>query len=262
MTSMDDRGTRLAGAVTLITGAGSGIGRATAMLFARQGAQVACVDIVHESAQQTVAMIGEEAGRAISIQADVRSAADAQRMVQTTVKELGRLDVLMNNAGTAVRSRLHELDEDGWHLDLQTNLTGVYQCCKAAIPVFLEQGKGNIVNVASTLGILAFPGFPAFAAAKAGVIMLTRQLALEYGPNIRVNCVCPGATDTPTIRAVINAAADPAQAEIEVASINRVMQRLARPIEIANGALFLASEESSFMTGQSLIIDGGQTIDA
>jgi NAD(P)-dependent dehydrogenase (short-subunit alcohol dehydrogenase family) len=257
-----ERALRLAGKVAIITGAGSGIGRATAVLFAAEGARVMCVDIVGDSAHETVRMLGVAPDQAIGIQADVRSAADARRMVATTVDQLGRLDVLINNAGTAVRGRLHEFDDDAWELDVGTNLTGVYRCCKAAIPVFLEQGSGTIINVASTLGMLAFPGFPAFSAAKAGVIMLTRQLALEYGPTIRVNCICPGATDTPTIRRVIDAAPDPARAEVEVASINRVMQRLADPREIAYGAVYLASDESSFVTGHSLVIDGGQTIDA
>lgn len=253
---------RLEGKVALITGAGSGIGKASALLFAAEGARVACVDVVAEAAQQTADQIRAEGGEAIAIQADVCQFADAQRMVETTVRTFGRLDILFNNAGTGILGRVHELEESQWDQVLNTNLKSVYLCSKAAIPYFLEQGSGNIINTASTFSLLAFPNYASYCASKGGVLLLTKQMALDYGPAIRVNCICPGATDTPRIRRLINAAPDPAARERELASLNRVMQRLADPKEIAYAALFLASDESSFVTGHALVVDGGQTIDA
>jgi NAD(P)-dependent dehydrogenase (short-subunit alcohol dehydrogenase family) len=253
---------RLAGKVAIITGAAVGIGEASALLFADEGAAVVCVDIDQLGAEDTAAAIRAAGGKAIAITADVRRASDTAQMVNAAIDEFGHLDVLFNNAGTAVHGQLHEFDEAQWDLDMDTNLKGVYLGCKAALPVFLKQGAGNIISTASTLGLLAFPGFPAFSAAKAGVINLTKTLALEYGPAIRVNCVCPGATDTPVIRRAIQRWDDPVEGERVVASINRVMRRLATPREIANAALFLASDESSFVTGHTLVVDGGQTIDA
>ena len=253
---------RLEGKIALITGAGAGIGQASALLFAAEGARVGCVDLIAEAAEQTVVMIREQGGEAMSIQADVRLAADAQRMVDSTVDRYGRLDILFNNAGTGIPGRVHEIDESQWDLVLDTNLKSVYQCSKAAIPQFLKQNSGNIVNTASTFSLLAFPNYASYCASKAGVWMLTKQMALDYGPAIRVNCICPGATETPRIRRFINQSPDPSARERELADINRVMKRLADPKEIAYAALFLASDESSFVTGHALVVDGGQTIDA
>ncbi len=246
----------------LITGAGSGIGKASALLFASEGALVACADVISEAAEETAATIRSDGGKAISVQGDVRSADDAQRMVSSTVSAFHKLDVLFNNAGTGIRGSVHELNEEQWDTVIGINLKGVFQCSKAAIPVFLEQESGNIINTASTFGILASPRYPAYCASKGGVIMLTKQMALDYGPQIRVNCICPGATDTPRLRRNMSLRPDPSLHEQELLKLNRAAGRLARPEEIANAALFLASDESSFVTGSTLVVDGGQTIDA
>jgi 3-oxoacyl-[acyl-carrier protein] reductase len=253
---------RLHGKVALITGAGSGIGRASAVLFAAEGASVVCVDLIGEAAVATASTIEAEGSKALALQADVRQAADAERMVAAAVEQFGKLDILFNNAGTGIRGRVHELEESEWDLVLDTNLKSVYQCSRAAIPQFLRQGSGTIVNMASSLGMLATPDYAAYCASKGGVLMLTRQMALDYGPTIRVNCLCPGATETPRIRRYIDASPDPAARERELAALNRVLKRLAQPEEIAQAALFLASDESSFVVGHGLVIDGGQTIDA
>jgi 3-oxoacyl-[acyl-carrier protein] reductase len=253
---------RLSGKVALITGAGSGIGQASAVLFASEGARIACVDLLAGAAEETVATIRANGGEAIAIEADVRLAADAQRMTDITFEHFGRLDILFNNAGTGVPGKVHELDESQWDLVMDTNVKSMFQCSKAVIPRLLQQGNGNIINTASTFSLLAFPDYAAYCASKGAVLTLTRQMALDYGPAIRVNCICPGATDTPRIRRMINASPDPAARERELAGINRVMKRLADPKEIAYAALFLASDESSFVTGHALVVDGGQTIDA
>ncbi len=253
---------RLENKIALITGAGSGIGRAAALLFASEGARVGCVDLVPEFAEETAKMIKAEGGEAVGIHADVRSSADTQGMIRAVVSEFGDLDILFNNAGTGIRGSVHELEEEQWDTVIGINLTGIFQSSKAAIPHFLSRGKGNIVNTASTFSLLATTRYPAYCASKGGVLMLTKQMALDYGPSIRVNCICPGATDTPRLRRHINEAQDPAGYEQELASLNAVMGRLADPKEIAYAALFLASEESSFVTGHALVVDGGQTIDA
>lgn len=253
---------RLQGKVALITGAGSGIGKASALLFAAEGARVACADLFAEAAEQTAAEIRAAGGEALAIQVDVRRAEDAERMVRTTIEGFGTLDVLFNNAGTGVRGKVHELSESDWDLVLDTNLKSVFLCSRAALPYFLQRGGGVIVNTASTFGLLANPDYAAYCASKAGVILLTRSMALDYGPAIRVNCICPGATDTPRLRRGFAAAPDPAERERRTAELNRVMRRLADPLEIAYAALFLASDEASFVTGEALVVDGGQTIDA
>jgi NAD(P)-dependent dehydrogenase (short-subunit alcohol dehydrogenase family) len=253
---------RLAGKTAIITGAGSGIGEASALLFAQEGARVLCADVIAEAGERTADAICRAGGQAHACQADVRSFADAQRMVQTAIERFGGFDILFNNAGTGIRKPVHELTEDEWDLVLDTNLKSVFLCSKAALPHLMSRGSGNIINTASTFALLASPHYPAYCASKGAVLMLTKQMALDYGPAIRVNCICPGATDTPRIRRNIEEAADPAARAQGLNELNRVMGRLAEPREIANAALFLASDESSFVTGSALVVDGGQTIDA
>jgi NAD(P)-dependent dehydrogenase (short-subunit alcohol dehydrogenase family) len=192
----------------------------------------------------------------------VRSLADNQRMVAAALERFGHLDILFNNAGTGVRKPVHETSEEEWDLVLDTNLKSVFLGSKAALPHFMQRGSGNIINTASTFGLLASPRYPGYCASKAGVILLTKQMALDYGPAIRVNCICPGATDTPRMRRNIASAPDPVAYERGLFALNRVMGRLATPKEIAQAALFLASDEASFVTGSALVVDGGQTIDA
>ena len=253
---------RLADKVAVITGAGNGIGGASALLFGEEGARVLCADLLADDGQRTAARIREAGGEAEACQADVRHAADAERMIARAVERFGRIDILFNVAGTGVRKPVHELEEAEWDLVMDTNLKSVFLCCKAALPHFMAQGSGNIINTSSTFALLASPRYPSYCASKAGVLLLTKQMALDYGPAIRVNCICPGATDTPRMQRNIANAPDPEAYRRGLNQLNRVMGRLAEAREIAYSALFLASDESSFVTGSGLVVDGGQTIDA
>jgi NAD(P)-dependent dehydrogenase (short-subunit alcohol dehydrogenase family) len=232
------------------------------MLFASEGARVLCVDLLGDAADKTAGAIREQGGQADACQADVRSAADTQRMVATVLERFGQFDILFNNAGTGIRKPVHELEESEWDLVLDTNLKSVFLGSKAALPHFMAQGSGNIINTASTFSLLASPRYPAYCASKGGVLMLTKQMALDYGPAIRVNCICPGATNTPRMQRNIANAPNPEEYIRGINNLNRVMGRLAEPREIAYSALFLASDEASFVTGHALVADGGQTIDA
>jgi NAD(P)-dependent dehydrogenase (short-subunit alcohol dehydrogenase family) len=247
---------RLAGKVALITGAGSGIGRATARLFAGEGAQVVAVDYQPDAGEQTVADIRERGGEATFIQADVSRAADAEAMVRDAVKQYGRLDIVHNNAGVFPREGpAHELAEDVWDRVIDTNLKGVWLGCKYAVPALIEAGGGSIVNTASMAGIRGRAYHVAYCASKGGVVMLTKSLAMELAPhNIRVNCICPGAVNTPLVRAPGVSEEDLDARVLE----DQPIPRYARPEEMAAAVLYLASDDASYVNGQSLMIDGGQ----
>ncbi|MDP6561254.1 MAG: SDR family oxidoreductase, partial [Candidatus Binatia bacterium] len=192
---------RLLGKVAVITGANSGIGRATARLFAREGAKVVCCDIQETLTPRVDKLIGGEGGQAVFLRSDVTLQADWDRTIATTLERFGRLDILYNNAGGGVRKKIHEFTDDEWNFVMNLNLNAIFCGVRAAIPHFLKQRSGNIVNTASTFGLLASEKYPAYCATKAAVINLTRQMALDYGPGgIRINCVCPGATETPRFR--------------------------------------------------------------
>jgi NAD(P)-dependent dehydrogenase (short-subunit alcohol dehydrogenase family) len=257
---MSDAGRRLAGKRALITAAGSGIGRASAVLFAEHGAAVAVADIDAAGAAETASMIAAAGGRAVAIEADASRWDSVQTMVERAVAELGGIDVLFNNVGIGKRGHVHELEESDWDRIMDVTLKSVFLCSKAVVPHFLAQQRGAIVNTASTYGILAAPSFSTYCTAKAGVIMLTKTMALDYGPHIRVNCICPGVTNTPVIQG--NIARGGAAERERLETLNRALQRIAEPVEIARTALFLASDEASFVTGAALVVDGGQTIDA
>ncbi len=258
---------RLQGRVAIVTGANSGIGRATARLFAREGAKVVCCDIQESINPRVDRLIEQDGGQAVFAHIDVTLQADCDRMVATALERYGDLDILFNNAGGAVRKKIHEFTDEEWDFVVNLNLNGLFRGVRAAIPHFLKKGRGNIVNTASTFGLLASEQYPAYCATKAAIVNLTRQMALDYGPSgIRVNCVCPGATETPRFRGY-----PPRQSlgpettdeqRARMANSNRALLRMARPEEIAYAVLFLASDESSFVTGHALVVDGGQTIDA
>jgi len=253
---------RLEGKVAIVTGAGNGIGRASAVLFAREGARVLCADLVEDDAERTAREIRQAGSDARSVHVDVSKSAGAATLVEGALEHFGRIDILFNVAGTGIFKPVHELEESEWDFVLDTNLKSVFLCCRAVLPHLIQQGSGNIINTASTLGLLAVPRYPAYCASKAAIIQLTRQMALDYGPGIRVNCICPGATDTPRMRRSFEAAPDPELRARQAAQVNTVMKRLATTEEIAYSALFLASDEASFVTGSALVVDGGQTIDA
>ncbi len=256
---------RLQGKVAIVTGANSGIGRATSRLFAREGAKVVCCDIQETVDPRVDRLIEQDGGQALFSRVDVTVQADCDRMVATALERFGGLDILFNNAGGGVRKRIHEFTDEEWNFVVDLNLNGIFRGVRAAIPHFLKNGRGNIVNTASTFGLLASERYPAYCATKAAIVNLTRQMALDYGPNgIRVNCVCPGSIETPRFRGYPPRPTPTFTEEqrARMGSSNRALLRMGQPEEIAYGVLFLASDESSFVTGHALVIDGGQTIDA
>jgi 3-oxoacyl-[acyl-carrier protein] reductase len=259
---------RLKGKVAIITGANSGIGRATARLFACEGAKVVCCDIQETISPRIDRLIQEkEAGEAVFANVDVTKQEDLDRMVKTAVDTFGKIDILYNNAGAGVRKKVHEHSDEEWNFVLNTNLNAMFRGARAVLPQFIKQQSGNIVTTASTFGLLASPEYPGYCATKAAIINLTREMALDYGPmGIRINCVCPGAIETPRFRGfpprpTLGEGMTDEQRRTMGAS-NRALLRMGRPEEIAYGVLFLVSDEASFVTGHALVVDGGQTIDA
>lgn len=246
---------RLEGKVALITGAGAGIGRATALLFAREGARVMVADFAPAGGQETVKMVREAGGEADFVEADVSKSADVQRMVSRTVDTFGRLDILYNNAGIQSQFAMTaDMPEEDWDRVFATNVKGVFLGSKYAIPVMLRQGGGVIISTASAAGVIGLPGTGAYGASKAGIIQLTKTMALEYADrNIRVNCISPGTIMT----AMSPGAIDPENAPPFHQS--QAMRRFAQPEEVASVALHLASGDSSFVTGTNTIVDGGYT---
>ena len=244
---------RLENKVALITGGGSGIGRASCLLFAREGAQVVVADYSVEGGQETVRQIHAAGDEATFVQADVSKSAEVQNMIAATVKTYGRIDVLFNNAGIEGPSvKLARYKEEDWDRVIAIDLTAVYLGMKYVIPEMIKQGGGVIISTASVAGLVGFPGSGAYAAAKAGVINLTRLAALEYADKkIRVNCICPGIIETPMADRVMGQRPRDQVARLEPIGY------LGQAGDIANAALFLASDESSFATGAPFIIDGG-----
>ncbi len=253
--SVISNGARLKNKVAIITGAASGIGKATAILFAQHGANVVVADINAAGGKQSVNIIRATGGRGLYMPVDVTIASDTEQMVQETVKTYGKLDVLFNNAGIAMRLPVAELPESDWHDCLAVNLTGVYLCAKAAIPAMQENGGGSIINMSSIYGIVGADVRAAYVASKGGVTNLTRGMALDYAQdNIRVNCICPGFIETPLVAGVVKT-----PAEYRKLADKHPMKRLGKPEEIAYGALYLASDEAAFVTGIAFPIDGGYT---
>ncbi|MBI2461455.1 MAG: beta-ketoacyl-ACP reductase [Candidatus Rokubacteria bacterium] len=244
---------RLAERVALITGAGSGIGEATARRFAREGARVAVNDAEASRAKRVAEGILADGGRAIAVEADVARAAEVDSAVRRVLEEWGRVDVLVNNAGITRDAMLAKMTEEQWDEVLAVNLKGAFLCARAVLPGMRERGWGRVVNTAS-VGALGNIGQANYAASKAGVIGLTRTLALEYARyGVTVNAVAPGATLTPMLAAVPDQVREKIVARIPAA-------RLASPDEVAALHCFLASEEAGYITGQVIFIDGGLTV--
>ena len=250
---------KLVGKVAIVTGAGSGIGRATALLFAREGAKLVVADLDATTGAETVARIGASDGQAVLAHVDVSEPADVERMVRTAVETFGRLDILVNNVGLSIPATVTETTDEDWGRSLDVNLKSVMLGCKHAIPEMLQAGGGSIVNMASMVGLVASPRQAPYAAAKGGVVMLTKQVAVDYAEqNIRVNCICPSEVNTPLNRKFIEESPDPAAMRKRV--LARIpLNRIAEPEEIATAALFLASDDSSYITGVALPVDGGLT---
>ncbi len=248
---------RLAGKVAMITGGASGIGRGAALLFAKEGAKLVIADMNAAGGEDTVGGIKEAKGEACFVATDVSHAAEAQRAVQTAIDKYGKLDLLFNNAAIHPAGSVTAMPEEVWDRQMAVNLKGVFLCSKYAIPEMKKVGGGAIVNTSSVVGIVANVNNCAYTTSKAGVIMLTKQMALDYAPfNIRVNCICPGFVQTPMADDYFRFQPDPAAARQAVTALHP-LGRLGKPDDIANGALYLVSDEASWVTGIALIIDGG-----
>jgi NAD(P)-dependent dehydrogenase (short-subunit alcohol dehydrogenase family) len=251
---------RLKDKVAIITGAASGIGRATALLFAEQGAAVVVADVFDTGGEETVEQIERTDGRAIYVHANVADEQAVQQLVKTPLAAYGRVDILFNNAGLFLEKLLHETTGDEWERLMGVDLKGVFLCSKHVIPHMQRQGGGSIINTASVNGLIAEPAIAAYCAAKGGVSALTRAMALDYGADgIRVNAICPGYIDTPMTDIYYDAQPDPAAAR-RVAGAAHALGRTGKPEEIANVALFLASDEASFVTGANWVVDGGLAV--
>lgn len=256
---------RLKNKVAIVTGAGRGIGRATALLFAQEGARVVLNDLSPETVQETVKLITEQGGEASILVGDVANAAHVKALVQTTLQRYGRIDVLYNNAGICHSQDVTELEEGDWDRLMDVNIKGTYLCCKYVIPEMLRTGGGSIINLGSIASFIALDGpqhiAPAYVTSKGAILQLTKSLAVRYGrDNIRVNCVCPGFIGTDMVDVALEAMGDSPQEKQEIreaAEMSHALGRFGKPEEVANAALFLASDESSFVTGSPLLVDGG-----
>jgi NAD(P)-dependent dehydrogenase (short-subunit alcohol dehydrogenase family) len=249
---------KLKGKVALITGAGSGMGKATALLFASEGAKVAAADISEAAVEAVAREIRQAGGEVIAIGADVAKSEDVQRMAAATVERLGPPSVLYNNAGIEGETNfLAEMTEAAFDKVVAINLRGVFLGMKYVLPHMVKLGAGSVINQASIAGMVAIRGSAAYCASKAGVIALTRVAAVEYGRyNIRVNCICPGAIETPMAER-IRQGEPPRPSVVKRVS---VFNRMGLPEEIAKVALFLASDDASFATGAPFVIDAGWTV--
>ena len=248
---------RVEGKVALITGAASGIGRATALTLAKEGAAVVVVDLDEAGATETVERLRAAGGTGDWIAADVGASADVEAAVAFAVKSFGTLDILHNNAYWAplYRALLDTSDEE-WEKTLRVTATGVFYGCRYALPVMIKQHRGVIVNTASTSALVASPKFAAYHAAKGAVVSLTRSIAFDYGPDgIRCNAVCPGLVETPATATIF---ADDARRQWLTEKI--LVGRHGQPEDIADAVLYLASDESAYVTGQTLVVDGGRMI--
>lgn len=246
---------KLQGQVAMVTGAASGIARATAILFAREGASVAAVDRDSDGLAETVAQIRAEGGRAESFNADVSKSGEVLAAVDATLQQFGDLRILFNGAGILAYGTALETSEETWNRVIAVNMTGTFLCCRAVLPHMLEQGRGAIVNVASTTGSHdACARAAAYVSSKGGVTLLTRSMGIDYARHgIRVNAICPGPTDTPMLRKALT------PEQLSAFALSFPMGRLGQPEEIARAAVFLACDDTSFVTGALLYVDGGQT---
>lgn len=249
---------RLENKVAIVTGAGKGIGWGIATVFSKEGAKVIVVDWDEESGAKTAEEIRGSGGDAFFVKCDVSNEEEVKAMVQATVDKYGRLDVLVNNAGVGVYKPVLEATSEDWDHCLAVNLKGVFLCSKYVIPHMQAVGKGAIVNISSVHSHATVNGVAPYAASKGGITALTRNMAIDYGPAIRVNSIAPGWVLTPLIQGIFDSYDDPAEQQ-RLVEQRQVMKRIGRPEDIGHAAAFLVSDEASFITGTQLFVDGGLT---
>jgi NAD(P)-dependent dehydrogenase (short-subunit alcohol dehydrogenase family) len=249
----------LDGKVALITGAASGQGRAAARLFGAHGAKIVVADVNDEGSADTVRLLEEDDAEGVAVHADVSRRADIDEMVGAAMDRYGRLDVLYNNAAVQMSGRLVDCTDDEWDLTIATNLSAIFWACRAALPHLLDGSGGSIINTASTLGLIGSEGYAAYGAAKAGLVLLTKQIAVEYGPAVRANVIAPGSIDTPRFRKVLEKTPG---AEEFVEGLTRTIpvRRLGVAEDVAAIALFLASDQSAYVSGAVIPADGGLAV--
>jgi NAD(P)-dependent dehydrogenase (short-subunit alcohol dehydrogenase family) len=252
----------LEGKVAVVTGAGSGIGRGIARLLADMGAAVAVLDRNVETGGETTAAILQARGKALTVPCDVRLRPDCQRAVEQTLSAYGRIDVLCNNAGIAIRKDTLALEEEEWDTVLDVTLKAVYLLSREVIPIMIRSGGGAIINTGSGWSLKGGPKAVSYCAAKGGVVNLTRAMAIDHGKdNIRVNCVCPGDIDTPMLASECRQLGEDPNRFMKEAA-NRPLARVGTPMDVANAVLFLASDMAKWITGAHLVVDGGSLASA
>jgi len=250
---------RLQGKVSIITGAGTGLGKGMALIFAREGSSVVIAEVQQESGQEVAQQIKKEGGKALFLRTDITQASEVERMVEETLKTYGRIDVLINNAGiNPSRTPVHETSEEAWDATLAVNLKGAYLCSKYVLPVMMKQRAGSIINISSIVGAMGCSDRAAYAASKGGIIGLGRSMAVDYAPyGIRVNTLNPGFVETELTRIYFNKLREQDPQKLERIIGHHPLGRLGKPEDVAYAALFLASDESPWITGLDMGVDGG-----
>ncbi len=248
---------QLGGKIALITGAASGIGRATALLFAREGAAIAIADMNSDDGRHLADEIIGTGGRAFFEPTDVTRSGDCRQLVERALREFGRIDILFNNAGIIRRATVLDLSEEDWDHVMSVNVKSIYLLSREVIPHMQKSGGGTIINTSSGWGLVGGARAAVYCASKGAVVLLTKAMAIDHGPqNIRVNCICPGDTDTGMLREEAQQLAVE-NSRFLADSAKRPLGRIGTPAEIAQAALYLASDASSFVTGTALVVDGG-----
>jgi meso-butanediol dehydrogenase/(S,S)-butanediol dehydrogenase/diacetyl reductase len=251
---------RLEGKIAIITGAAAGIGRASALLFVREGAKIVVVDLDEAGIQSLVQEVSAAGGEAFAVRGDVSKAEEVARIVQSVLERFGGVDILFNNVGIVPHGKIHAMAEAEWDRTMTINVKSMFLLCREVVPVFLKQGGGVILNTSSATALRSVPDRAAYTASKGAVLALTRSMAVDYvRDHIRVNCLCPGTVDTPSFRQRMAAFPNPEEALRQFVA-RQPMGRLGTADEVAQAALYLVSDEAQFVTGAAFSIDGGMAI--